>query len=364
MVAQPSIFDRRRTIASATMTEPLRAARRPRARNGAVTLKDVAERASVAPITVSRAINRPDSVSHELRAQIDEAIATLGYVRNQFAGALASAESRIIPVIVPSLANAVFIEVIQGIQEVLEEARYQPLLGNTQYDLDREADLVAALLGWSPAGLIIAGLRHNERTRRILAHYGRPVVEMMDLGTRAIDMNVGLSHADAGAAMGRHLIERGYREIGFIGGRLPLDYRAALRFKGLDGALARAGRRRRAPFTHDEASSPQVGGDALIDALRTAPELDAIFFANDDLAVGALLRAQAERIAVPGRIAIAGFNGLGIGALTVPALTTIVSPRRLIGELAARKVLARIKGEPAGPARVDVGYRLEIRSST
>ena len=164
--------------------------------------------------------------------------------------------------------------------------------------------------------------------------------------------------------MGRHLIERGYREIGFIGGRLRLDYRAALRFKGFDAALAEAGLRRRPPFTHAEASSPSRGGEALVEALHAAPELDAIFFANDDLAVGALLRAQAERIAVPGRVAIAGFNGLGIGALTLPALTTIVSPRRRIGALAARKLLARIRGEPSGPARVDVGYRLEIRSST
>jgi LacI family gluconate utilization system Gnt-I transcriptional repressor len=339
-------------------------ARRQRTRNGAVTLKDVAKLAGVAPITVSRAINDPPSVSPPLRKQIDEAIEALGYVRNQFAGALASAESRIVPVIVPSLSNAVFIEVIQGIQEILGEARYQLLLGNTQYDIEREADLVAALLGWSPAGLIIAGLRHTPRTQKLLAAATHPVVEVMEYGARPIDMNVGLSHVSAGAAMGNHLIERGYRQIGFVGGRLELDYRAAQRFKGLDRALTKAGLQRRRPFAHEEASNPALGGDSLIAVLREAPELDAIFFANDDLAVGALLRAQIERIDVPGRVAIAGFNGLPLGALTQPSLTTIVSPRHLIGEIAARKVLARIRGEHAGPARVDVGYRLEIRSST
>ena len=323
--------------------------------DGAVTLKHVAERAGVAPITVSRALNAPHSVSEALRRQIDVAVAELGYVPNRFAGALASADSRIVPVIVPSLANAVFVEVIQGIQEVLEAARYQLLLGNTQYDLDREAELVATLLGWSPPGLIVAGLRHAERTARLLRGYGRPVVEIMEYGPRAIDMNVGLSHLKAGETMGAHLIDRGYRQIGFVGGRLEADYRAAQRFRGLDRALARDGL---------DASACPYGGDKLMQALQRSPELDALFFANDDLAVGALLRAQREGIAVPGRIAIAGFNGLGIGALTTPALTSIVSPRQRIGELAARKLLARIQGRPAGPARVDVGYRLEVRSST
>ncbi len=324
----------------------------------------MAVRAGVAPITVSRALNAPQSVSAALRSQIQRAIDELGYVPNRFAGALASADSRIVPVIVPSLSNAVFIEVIQGIQEVLEAANHQLLLGNTQYDLAREAKLVATLLGWSPTGLIVAGLRHDARTAQLLGGCGRPVVEIMEIGPRPIDMNVGLSHLAAGEAMGAHLIERGYRQIGFIGGRLDVDYRAMQRFKGLDRALGRHGLQRRPPYRHAEKSSAALGGDKLMEALARSPELDALFFANDDLAVGALLRAQREGIRVPKRIAIAGFNGLPISALTSPPLTTIFSPRQRIGETAARKLLARVQGGDAGPSRVDVGFRLEVRKST
>ena len=269
-----------------------------------------------------------------------------------------------LPVIVPSLSNAVFIEVIQGVQDVLEVAGYQLLLGNTQYDLEREQDLAATLLGWSPAGVIIAGLRHTERTRGMLKAWRRPVVEVMEYGTRPIDMNVGLSHYKAGDSMGEHLVARGYREIGFVGGRLKADYRAMQRFKGLDRCLIRHGLRRRPPFTHDSRSSPQVGGDALLRALDEAPELDAVFFANDDLAVGAILRAQKEGIAVPKRVAIAGFNGFGIGELVQPALTTIVSPRQEIGQIAARKLIARIQGQESGAASIDVGFSLRVADST
>lgn len=336
---------------------------RRRGRGETVTLKHVAERAGVAPITVSRMINRPESVSPALRAGIDRAIAELGYVPNRFAGALASADSRVVPVVVPSLANAVFIEVIGGIQDELDAARYQVLLANTGYDLAREAELVAALLGWSPPGIILAGLRHAERTRTLLRRAGKPIVEVMEYGPRALDMNVGLSHLRAGETMGRHLVARGYRDIAFVGCRLALDYRAEQRFKGFDRALAAASLRRRPPVVLDTASSATAGGDALVSVLAADPCLDAIFFASDDLAVGALLRAARDGIAVPGRVAIAGFNGLEIARLTTPRLTTVVSPRRRIGELAARKLLARLRGERDGPARVDVGFELDVGES-
>ena len=329
-----------------------------------VRLKDVAELAGVSAITVSRVVNTPNIVSEPLRAKVNDAIRELGYVPNRVAGALATAESRAVLVIVPSLSNAVFIEVIQGIQDVLEVAGYQMLLGNTQYDLAREQDLITTLLGWSPAGVILAGLKHTEGTRALLKNWNRPVVEIMEHGTRPIDMNVGLSHYKAGETMGDHLVARGYREIGFIGGRLTTDYRAQHRFKGLDRCLARHGLRRRPPFTHDEKSSPQVGAEALMRTLDAAPELDALFFANDDLAVGAILRAREEGIPVPGRVAIAGFNGFGIGTLVRPSLTTIVSPRQQMGEMAATKLITRIRQEDPGRKSVNIGFTLRTGTST
>ncbi|MEJ0093549.1 MAG: LacI family DNA-binding transcriptional regulator [Methylocella sp.] len=167
----------------------------------AVTLKHVAERAAVSPITVSRALNKPDTVSKALRARIEQAVEDLGYVQNRVAGALASAESRVIPVIVPSLSNAVFVETIQGIQDVIQPAGYQLLLGNTEYDLNQEYSWISTFLGWSPPGLIVAGTRHLARTSDLLKRWGKPVAEIMEYDSHSIDINVGLSHSDAGEAM-------------------------------------------------------------------------------------------------------------------------------------------------------------------
>ena len=183
----------------------------PREVPGAVTLKHVAERAGVSPITVSRALNKPAMVSADLRDRVRLAVEELGYVQNRVAGALASASSPVIPVVVPSLSNAVFVEIVQGIQEVVQRAGFQLLLGNTEYDLDREYGWVSTFLGWSPPGLILAGTRHRPRTRALLERWGRPVVEIMEVGAKPIDMNVGLSHGAAGAAMA--LLEELVEEI-------------------------------------------------------------------------------------------------------------------------------------------------------
>lgn len=340
---------------------PPRPVRRP---PPAVTLKHVAELAGVSPITVSRALNKPGTVSEALRDKVRDAVDRLGYVQNRVAGALAAAHSPVIPVVVPSLSNTVFVETIQGIQEVVQRAGYQLLLGNTEYDLDREHASVSTFLGWSPPGLIVAGTRHQERTRTLLKRWARPVVEIMEYGARPLDMNVGLSHTEAGAAMGEHLVARGYRAVLFVGCGIKADYRAWQRFKGLERSLGAAGLPCVPPVSLDQPSSARLGGDALVDVLATRPEVDAVFFANDDLAVGALLRARREGVAVPGRIAVAGFNGLEAGDLVTPRLTTIASPRLEIGRIAAEKLIAAIRGQDTGPKRVDVGFRLLARDST
>ncbi|HQT86046.1 MAG: GntR family transcriptional regulator [Acidiphilium sp. 37-64-53] len=348
--------------------DPSSASLRPReprrGRRTAVTLSDVAAAAGVSPITVSRALNTPETVSEVLRGRINATVEALGYVPNRMAGALASAKTRVIPVIVPSLSNVVFVEVIEGIQETIEAAGYQMLLGSTDYDLDREAALASTLLGWAPPGVLLAGLRHLPRTATLLKNADVPVVEFMEYGARCIDMNVGLSHVRAGAVMAAHLLERGYRRIGFVGTRMRDDYRARQRYDGMRRHIAEVGGASDILFEYPWGPGQEVGWHALADVLAADPQVDALFFANDEMAVGAVLRAQREGIAVPGRVAVAGFNGLPMSALVTPALTTITSPRKEIGKQAATMLLSRINGTPPAQRRIDVGFVLEARSST
>ncbi|MGR2739186.1 LacI family DNA-binding transcriptional regulator [Billgrantia sp. Q4P2] len=336
----------------------------PRRRRGSEqpTLKEVAEVAGVSPITASRALNNPDQVNERTRARVLEAMERLGYVPNLVAGSLASARSRFIAVIVPSLANAVFIEVIQGLQETFEAQGYQILLGNTDYDIEREYQLVRTFLGWSCSALVTAGLRHSPTCRTLLGNWDKPIVEVMELG-EALDLNVGLDHTEAGRCMARHLLERGHRQVLFVGARLTSDYRADMRYQGHREVLERAGLE--APLLElDRLGSLDAGAAGLDRALVDHPAVSAIHFANDDLATGALLHAQRLGLSVPHDVAIAGFNGLPLGQHVTPRLTTIRSPRRHMGQLAASEVIRRLEGKRVRHLQHDVGFELLVGEST
>ncbi|WP_166266942.1 LacI family DNA-binding transcriptional regulator [Marinobacter caseinilyticus] len=325
------------------------------------TIAEVAIEAGVSAITVSRVLNSPDVVRPATRARVEAAIDKVGYVRNMLAGSLASASSRFIAVIVPSLSNIVFIEVINGLQSEFERQGYQILLANTDYDLDRECQLVRTFLGWSPSAMVVTGLRHNEACQRILSECDSPIAEIMELGD-AIDLNVGLDHPEAGRCMARYLLGKGHRNIVYVAAQVARDYRAGLRYDGHREVLEASGQA--APLLDlDQLGQFETGARALDRVLADYPDASAIHFANDDLATGALLHAQRQGICVPETIAIAGFNGLPIGQHVTPRLTTITSPRYRIGRLAAEQVIARIEGRALANNRTDVGFELTIGES-
>lgn len=344
------------------MSKDLPAANKSRRRSDQITLSQVAQAAGVSPITASRALNHPDKVSDSTRQSVLESVERLGYVPNLVAGSLASSRSRLIAVIVPSLINSVFVEVIKGLQETLEAQGYQILLGNTDYDLDREYQLVRTFLGWSCSALVTAGLRHNDACHTLLANCGHPIMEVMELGN-GIDLNVGLDHVAAGRCMASHLVDKGYQRMVYVGARLSHDYRAGMRYEGHKAVLKAKGLE--APLLElDTLGSLQAGAESLAQVLQDYPATQAIHFANDDLAAGALLAAQRQGLTVPDDIAIAGFNGLPLGQHITPKLTTILSPREDMGRLAAQELIRRLSGKSVYRRQHDVSFTLQVGEST
>lgn len=335
---------------------------RPRA-TGRVTLTDVAQAAGVSPITVSRALRGERAVDPALVERVRAAARTLGYVPDPAARALASQRSSHVAVLVPMLSNALFVDLLEAVQRSLRPAGYQTLMGVTHYDAEEEELLLREQLLQRPAGLLVTGMERSDAARDLIAQSGVPCVHLMEVSTAAGVHSVGFSQADAGAELTRHLLARGRRRIAFAAAQL--DARTLQRLEGFRRELGAAGLHDAGLEWLDPApSSMALGARMFEQIIREQPGIDAVFFCNDDLAQGALLAALRLGIAVPGRVAVAGFNDLTGSDQMLPALTTVRTPRSEIGHAAARMLLALMNGETVASPCVDLGYELVVRAST
>ncbi|PAU65419.1 LacI family transcriptional regulator [Pseudomonas sp. PIC25] len=327
-----------------------------------VTLSDVAQAAGCSLMSASRALSQPERVSDALREQVMKAVKALGYVPHPAARALASSKSNLVAVVIPSLSNSVFVDTVEAIQRVLMPAGFEMMIGVSHYRVEEDERLLRAFLAHQPAGLLVTGFERSDAAREILGSCRGPVVTLMELSDTEDDYCVGFSQVEAGAAMTRALIERGYRHIAFAA--TQLDPRTLQRAEGYRQAMREHGRYDpNLELLTSELSSIGLGADLLDRLLARHPQVDAIFFNNDDVALGALFRARQLEIAVPQRLAIAGFNDLPAAAWVHPALTTVRTARGRIGQLAAEMLLGLMRGEPPAQRRIDVGFEVVLRDS-
>jgi LacI family transcriptional regulator, gluconate utilization system Gnt-I transcriptional repressor len=329
-----------------------------------VTLGDVARHVGVGLMTVSRALRKPEMVSEPLRAKILKAVEELGYVRNRVASGLASGTARLVPVVIPTLLHPVYIPFLEGVYSVLARHGYQIILSTTEYLVSAEDELIEALLGWYPDGLFLSGVDHSARTINVLRRVPIPLVEVMDLSDNPIGINVGFSHYKVGAAVAEYFQRNGYRHIAYAGTMTEVDSRSVKRIAGFQQTLRDCGLPHHYIQRSNEPFSIALGGKLLNELLLQQPDIQAVFFANDDLAAGALFECQRRAIRVPGQLAIMGFNDQEIASSTIPPITSVQTPRREIGRIAAQMLVDQLQGHPPAERQVDLGFKIIERGSS
>ena len=328
-------------------------------RKSPVTLSEVAKLANVSEITVSRTLRNQGQVAEETRKKVKAAADLVGYVPNRIAGSLASAQSNFIGVIIPSLTNIVFPEVLRGIHAAVVGTSFQPVVSITGYNIETEEVLVRSLLAWKPAAMILTGFDHTDATRQMLKRSGIRIAEIMDIDPVPIDIAVGLSHRRAGFEIGRYLCKRGYRRFGYVGHDWTADRRARIRFEGLREGLAQSGLVIQAQALFAGPSSTAAGKAMTAQLLQGSRKIDVAVFSNDDMALGGVFHCMKSGIAVPEKLAIFGFNGLEIGDCLPKRLSTLRSNRFLIGKTAVEKILESLE-ERSGPQVIDTGYEIVV----
>jgi LacI family gluconate utilization system Gnt-I transcriptional repressor len=324
----------------------------------------VAKLAGVSPMTASRALSRSSLVAPETAQRVKAAAGKLAYVPNRLAGGLASSKSSIISLVIPSTQDPVFQELIQSLRNALLASDYHMFLGLSDYDQSREADLLDAIVGRRPDGIVLTGVLHSPELRWRLQSSHIPVVETWDLTPTPIDMLVGFSNEKVGRAAAEHLIQRGCRKLALIIGD---DLRSLQRRDGFVAAAAERGVAAPRPETIQAPSTMGHARQACARLLASDPGIDGIFCSSDQIAMGVLFEAIARGIQVPGKLAVMGFGNFSASADTHPSLSTVAVDGALIGRETARLLMERINApEPAEelpPKIVDVGFRIIARDS-
>lgn len=343
-------------------------ARRSRRGHGRPTLHDVAAVAGVTRITVSRFLREPSVVAPDTAERVRAAIEAVGYVPNLQAGQLASGHSRIVATLIPNAGHSVFAETIQGLTEGLRDSGYELLLTATGYSPEREEMQLRAVLGWSPAAIVVTGLHRTAAAQKLLSEAraaGTPVVEIWDHSRRRADqqmVQVGFDHRATGRLMARHLLAQGHGRMAYVDSGVAEDVRAHLRRDGfVDEVQGHGGTVE--VITAPAGDALDAGRQSVATLLALKPRITAVSFANDHLATGALLEAQALGVSVPRRMAFLGFGDFPIGRHLHPALSTVHTPTAEIGRIAAASILRWMESGQA-PSSTPLACTLLARQST
>ncbi|GHD14689.1 LacI family DNA-binding transcriptional regulator [Tianweitania populi] len=315
------------------------------------TLADVAARAGCSLATASRALTRSGAVSESMVRRVTKAAAELGYRVPASTSGANSRRRAVVGVLIPSITNPVFATSVSVIQNRMLVAGHRVLIALSNYDPAQEADAIATLLSERPTGLILTLC--DPSAELPIAGDMPHVVLMNNRPTERFPAAVTADNHAAGFAITRHLIEHGHRAILFVSGSFAASDRARRRYDGYLAMMAQAGL---APLKALEVGFGDYDGLDLGEALRIA-EPTAIIASNDLLALGVIGALRREGLTVPGDLSVAGFDGIAIGRMINPVLTTIEMPDVSMGAAAA-SLLLDIAENDAAPRHLEIPFSL------
>jgi len=328
------------------------------------TLLDVARLADVSTATVSRALNKPQAVRADLRARVQAAVASLGYVANAGARAMTLRRSGTVGVVVPTIDNAIFANGLQSFQSTMAARGYHVLLAFSDYDPEQEMAQVKNLLARGVDALALTGLSQCTPLLDLLSQRGLPWVHTGSYPARPDLACVGFRNREAMAQAVRYLMELGHQSIAMLAGITRNNDRAAERVE----AVRQAMRGTRLTLTGgrlvEAAYSIPAAREGARVLLAQADRATAIVCGNDVLAHGVLLECQAQGIAVPAQVSVVGFDDLELSRHWQPGLTTMHVPTELMWERAANYLVDRMELRLLAPQQIEVAVELIVRGSS
>lgn len=320
-------------------------------------IKEVARRAGVSISTVSRVMNGTKGVSDELAVKVERAILELGYSPNSMARGLKSVASKDVAVIVTSLSRSFFIPVLEGISSEAAKQGYVVQIMETHDSLEREMQLVDFSVSQWVDGIILASSAYgdDQRTQAYIDRLSQlekrgqriPVIGLEYVHRNPQVDSVVVDHRKAAFDAVRHLVRNvGKRSILHIS--LPRGhFMGAMRVDGYRDALADSG----LPFSSElvvEGAYTTYSGYMVTKALLDQGlSFDAVFCANDQMAVGALKALEERGVEVPEQVAVMGYDDIFTASVVKPSLSSVMVPKFEMGAVAMRQLIKNLRTKPA-----------------
>jgi DNA-binding LacI/PurR family transcriptional regulator len=327
-----------------------------------VSIKDIARVAGVSYSTVSRALNDSPQVNPQTKARVRRVAAEMGYLPSAVARSLVTRRSKTIGVVVTTITDLFFAEVIHGIEEAAFEHGHSVVLANSREQPQRELQAIRTLLEKRVDGIILVSGCSTKEQRFGEQIQETPLVVVNNVHQEHVGYSVEVDNVSGGEKATQHLLDLGHRRIAYISGPLiewdaverQQGYERALRSYGLDvdpSLIVRGGKR---PNTAIEAAKQ------LLD-LPSPPT--ALFCYNDATALGAMRAIRAAGLSVPKDISIIGFDDIDLAAYFEPPLTTVAQPKRRMAEIAVGMIIDMVEGRVPVESCV-LPSHLVIREST
>ncbi|MDQ0429208.1 alanine racemase [Planomicrobium stackebrandtii] len=324
-------------------------------------IQQVAKHAGVSVATVSRVLTGKNIVTAKTKQKVEEAIQYLNYEPSMLGRNLRNSESRIVLILIPTISNPFYFEIIKGIENMALSQNYSILLCETDSKPEKEEIYFDLLRKKMADGIISMDPAVNVETLKELSE-NYAIIQCSEYGGGVGIPYVTIDSEEASYRAVKHLIQIGHRKIALMNSDEKFLY-ARERRMGYERALREHG----IPLNKDYILYTQElgfeqGQLAMKKILQLEDRPTAVFGVSDLLAIGALKEINAAGLHVPNDIAVVGFDKIDFSNMTNPALTTVAQPMYKMGTVAARMLIEKIQGKPVDS--VVLGFELVIREST
>ncbi|MGL5767587.1 MAG: LacI family DNA-binding transcriptional regulator [Sarcina sp.] len=324
----------------------------------ATSIKDVAREAGVSIATVSRVLNDIDVVNEETKKKVQEAIKKLGYRPNIVARSLKTQRTRTIGIIVPDISSQVYPEIVRGAEDVANIYKYNVMLCNSDCDGEKEKEYLRVLKEKMVDGVLYMSSSLEEDTLNLINELDIKTILVETINKDNALPSVSIDNIGAAYESTKYLLEKGRKNIGFIGISENEKNAWGMRYKGYEKALLENGKEVKESscfFDTLKIKSGKMGVEAI---LSKDSKIDGIVCASDEVAMGAINALRERGIKVPEDISVIGFNGIDMARNFYPTITTIEQPMYDMGSVAMRMLIKLLNKEELEDAYYELPFEL------